>query len=151
MRNGISAISATLKRFPLSVIQLGMRVGIAAMFFRSGLLKFNSWEFALLLFRDEYQVPLIDPVLAARLTTALELGLPIFLLMGVATRLATLPLLGMVAVIQFFIYPNAWSDHLIWASILVLLLTRGPGRISIDYLIAKRIGPASRPSLSPIR
>jgi putative oxidoreductase len=151
MRNGISAISATLKRFPLSVIQLGMRVGIAAMFFRSGLLKFNSWEFALLLFRDEYQVPLIDPVLAARLTTALELGLPIFLLMGVATRLATLPLLGMVAVIQFFIYPNAWSDHLIWASILVLLLTRGPGRISIDYLIAKRIGPASGPSLSPIR
>lgn len=143
VRNVISEIYARLERFPLSVIQLAMRFGVAAMFFRSGLLKINSWEFALLLFRDEYQVPLLDPVLAARLATALELGAPVFLALGLGTRIATLPLLGMVAVIQIFIYPNAWSDHLIWGSILLFLLTRGPGTISLDHLIERRRGPRS--------
>jgi putative oxidoreductase len=136
----ISKLSAQLERFPLSILALAMRFGIAAMFFRSGMLKLDSWEFAVLLFRDEYQVPLIDPVLAARLTTALELGVPIFLVLGLATRIATLPLLGMVAVIQIFVYPNAWSDHLIWGSILLFLLTRGAGKISIDHLMATHIG-----------
>jgi len=136
MKNDIAAICSRLERFPLSVIQLAMRIAIAATFFRSGLLKINSWEFAVLLFRDEYQLPLIDPVLAARLATAMELGVPVFLALGLATRLATLPLLAMVAVIQILVYPNAWSEHLLWASILVLLLTRGAGMFSIDYLIA---------------
>lgn len=124
-----------LERFPLSVLQLALRAGIAAMFFRSGLLKINSWEFTVLLFRNEYQVPLLDPVLAARLATALELGLPVLLAVGLATRIATLPLLGMIAVIQAFVYPNAWSDHFMWGAILLFLLTRGPGALSIDALI----------------
>jgi putative oxidoreductase len=139
MTDRIFAIRAKLERFPLSLLQLAMRLGIAAMFFRSGLLKINSWQFAILLFRDEYQIPLIGPILAAQLTTALELGVPIFLTLGIATRLATLPLLGMIAVIQILVYPNAWSDHLIWGSILLFLLTRGPGTISIDHLIASRV------------
>lgn len=140
MTNSICAIRARLEQFPLSIIQLAMRVGVAATFFRSGLLKLDSWEFAVLLFRDEYQLPLLDPVVAARLTTALELGVPIFLVLGLATRLATIPLLGMIAVIQILVYPNAWSDHLIWGSILLFLLTRGAGTISIDHLIATRAG-----------
>ena len=123
--------------FPLSLLQLAMRVGVGAVFFRSGLLKYNSWQFTVQLFRDEYRVPLLDPVLAAQITTALELSVPVLLFVGLATRFATLPLLGMIAVIQVFIYPNAWSDHLMWGSILVFLLTRGPGAISLDYLIAK--------------
>jgi len=89
------------------------------------------------LFRDEYQVPLLDPVTAARIATAAELGLPVFLALGLGTRIAALPLLAMVAVIQIFVFPNAWSDHLIWASILLLLVTRGPGEISVDSLIAR--------------
>jgi putative oxidoreductase len=68
----------------------------------------------------------------------MELGVPVFLALGLATRLATLSLLAMVAVIQILVYPNAWSEHLLWGSILVLLLTRGAGVFSIDYLIAKR-------------
>jgi putative oxidoreductase len=138
MNTRIAAVYARLERFPLSWIQLAMRIAIGATFFRSGMLKFNSWEFAILLFRDEYQLPLIDPVLAARLATAMELGVPVFLALGLATRLATLSLLAMVAVIQILVYPNAWSEHLLWGSILVLLLTRGAGVFSIDYLIAKR-------------
>ncbi|HUF72664.1 MAG TPA: DoxX family protein [Gammaproteobacteria bacterium] len=140
MLNRFLAIRAQLERFPASVLQLALRIGIAAMFFRSGLLKINSWEFTVLLFRNEYQVPLIDPVLAAQLATALELALPVLLVIGLGTRLATLPLLGMVAVIQLFVFPNAWSDHLMWGAILLFLLTRGPGTFSIDYLIDRKAG-----------
>ena len=88
------------------------------MFFRSGLLKVNSWEFTVQLFRDEYKVPLLDPLIAARIATSIELGVPVLLFLGLATRLATLPLLGMIAVIQIFVYPNAWSDHLLWSAAL---------------------------------
>ena len=132
----IEAICAKLERFPLSIIQLAMRIAVGAAFFRSGLLKINSWEFAVQLFRDEYKVPLLDPVLAAQIATVVELGVPLLLFAGLATRLATLPLLGMIAVIQIFVYPNAWSDHLLWGSILVFLLTRGAGAFSLDHLIA---------------
>jgi putative oxidoreductase len=66
-----------------------------------------------------------------------ELGCSALLIIGLATRLATLPLLGMIATIQLFVYPGAWSEHLVWGSILLFLLTRGPGSISIDQLIAR--------------
>ncbi|WP_445504692.1 DoxX family protein [Microvirga sp. G4-2] len=126
---------AWLERFPLSILQLGLRIGIGAVFFKSGLLKINSWEFAVKLFQDEYKVPLLDPVFAAQLTAFVELTVPVFLFLGLATRLATLPLLGMILVIQIFVYPQAWTEHLMWASMLVFLLTRGPGALSLDHLI----------------
>ena len=66
------------ERFPLAIIQLAMRIGVGAVFFRSGLLKIDSWQFTIQLFRDEYQVPLLDPVLAAQLATIAELGVPLF-------------------------------------------------------------------------
>ena len=133
----LAALKERLERFPLSIIQLAMRIGVGAVFFRSGLLKIDSWEFTVQLFRDEYKVPLLDPVLAAQATMIAELGVPPLLFAGIATRLATLPLLGMIAVIQVFVYPNAWSDHLMWASALLLVLTRGPGLFSLDHLIAR--------------
>lgn len=139
MNQFFSTLCARLERFPLSILQLAMRLGIAAVFFRSGMLKLDSWQFAVLLFRDEYQLPLIAPELAARLATTLELGIPPLLALGLATRLATLPLLGMIAVIQLLVYPNAWSEHLMWGSILLFLLTRGGGSISVDHLMARRL------------
>jgi putative oxidoreductase len=124
-----------LARFPLSLIQLAGRIGVGATFFKAGLLKYRSWEFTVKLFQDEYRVPLLDPAVAARIAMVQELAIPILLFLGLATRIATLPLLGMIAVIQTFVYPNAYNDHLVWGSILLLLLTRGPGLFSIDYLI----------------
>lgn len=135
VRRYFAAARAWLERFPLSVIQLAMRVAVGSVFFNSGLLKIRSWEFAIKLFEDEYKVPFIDPTLAARLATFNELVFPAFLFLGLATRLATLPLLGMTLVIQTFVYPQAWTEHLLWASVLVLLLTRGPGALSLDHLI----------------
>lgn len=129
-----------LERFPLSILQLGMRIGIGAVFFKSGLLKIRSWEFALKLFQDEYKVPLLDPVFAAQVTAFVELTVPMFLFLGLATRLATLPLLGMVFVIQTFVYPQAWTEHLLWASVLVFLGTRGPGILSLDHVIERSFG-----------
>ena len=137
-----------LSRFPLSIIQLAGRIGVGATFLKAGLLKYNSWDFTIKLFRDEYKVPLLDPVVAARIAMVQELTIPFFLFLGLATRLATLPLLGMILVIQTFVYPNAFNDHLVWGSILVLLLTRGPGVLSVDYLterfFLRRRSPTNR-------
>ena len=141
-RTGISltsldAVRHWLSRFPLSVIQLAGRIGVGTVFFKAGLLKYSSWEFTVLLFRDQYRVPLLDPAVAARIAMVQELTMPILLFLGLATRVATLPLLAMILVIQLFVYPNAYSDHLVWGSILVLLLTRGPGVFSLDHLIER--------------
>jgi putative oxidoreductase len=137
------AARAWLERFPLSILQLGLRIGIGAVFFNSGLLKIRSWEFAVKLFQDEYKVPLLEPVLAAQVTAFVELTVPVLLFVGLATRLATLPLLAMVFVIQSFVYPQAWTEHLLWACVLWFLLTRGPGVLSIDRLIERRLARAA--------
>lgn len=130
----------TLNRVPLSVLQLLMRIGFGSVFFNAGLIKYRSWEVTLLLFRDEYKVPFFDPALMARMATFNELTFSTLLFLGLATRIATLPFLGMIAVIQTFVYPNAWNEHLVWASILLFLLARGGGTLSLDHLIARRLG-----------
>ena len=133
-----TAIREVLGRFPLSIIQLGMRFGVGLVFFNAGVLKYQSFEFAVKLFEDEYKVPLLAPAVAARMAMFNELTFSTLLFLGLGTRFATLPLLGMIMVIQLFVYPNAWPDHLLWGSILIFLLTRGPGALSIDHLIKRR-------------
>jgi putative oxidoreductase len=89
------------------------------------------------LFEDEYKVPILSPIVAARITMFNELTWPVFLFLGLATRFATLPMLGSMTVIQLFVYPSAWTENLVWASILVMLLTRGAGALSLDYLVER--------------
>ena len=127
-----------LERVPLSVCQGLFRLAVASVFFRAGWLKATSWEPTVALFRDEYKVPILSPEIAAVLATTFELGCSLLLVAGLATRLATLPLLGMIAVIQLFVYPGAWPEHLTWASILLFLLIRGAGPLSLDRWIARR-------------
>ena len=148
MTNAFLAGRAQVERIPLALLQLAMRIAVGAVFFNSGLLKINSWEFAIKLFEDEYKVPFIDPVWAARLAAFNELTFPVLLVLGLATRLATLPLLGMILVIQTLVYPQAWVDHLLWGSILVFLLSRGPGAISLDALIERRLAAGQRRSVN---
>ena len=131
----INSIRGWLGRFPLSILQLGMRIGVGMVFFNAGLLKYKSFEFAVKLFEDEYKVPILAPAVAARMAMINELTTSTMLFLGLATRLVTLPLLGMISVIQIFVYPGAWPDHVLWGSTLIFLLTRGPGPFSIDYLI----------------
>lgn len=143
LHRSFTAFHALLARFPLSIIQFAMRIAVGMVFFKSGLLKIRSWEFAIRLFQDEYQVPLLDPVLAARTAVFTELSVPVLLFAGLATRFATLPLLGMIAVIQLFVYPQAWAEHLLWTSVLLFLLLRGPGKLSLDHLIWRYAGQRS--------
>ena len=103
-------------------------------FFNAGILKLRSFEFAVKLFADEYHLPIIPPELAARLAMTVELVVPLFLFAGLATRLATLPLLAMTLVIVTLVYPASWVESLLWGSVLVMILTRGPGVISLDHL-----------------
>lgn len=91
------------------------------------------------MFRDEYKVPFFDPALMAHLATFNELTFSTLLMLGLGTRVATLPFFGMLVVIQTFVYPAAWIEHLVWASILLFLLTRGGGVLSLDYLLARRL------------
>ena len=132
-------IRELLARVPLSLIQLAMRISVGSVFFKAGLLKYHSFEFAVKLFEDEYKVPLLAPAVAARFAMFNELTWPVFLFLGLATRVATLPLLVMITVIQLFVYPDAWSDNLLWATMLIFLLTRGPGGLSIDALVERYV------------
>jgi putative oxidoreductase len=122
-------------RVPLSLIQVLFRLAVASVFLKAGLNKLASWELTVQLFADEYKVPVLPPDLAATLATTTEIGCSALLILGLGTRLATLPLLGMLAVIQTFVYPGAYSEHLTWASILLFLLSRGGGAWSADRML----------------
>ena len=135
IRARIASIRSLLARVPLSVHQLLFRLAVAGVFFRTGLQKARGWETTVALFSDEYKLPGFPPEIAAVMATCFELGCSSLLILGLATRLATLPLLGMIMTIQLFVYPQAWPEHLVWSSILVFLLTRGPGAISLDRMI----------------
>jgi putative oxidoreductase len=135
-----------LEAVPMSLILLGVRFGIGDIFFASGMIKYKSFEFAVRLFQDEYKLPLLDPTVGATLAMICELTFPIFLFLGLATRFAALPLLGMTAVI-FYIYPASWNESLLWASALGLLITRGGGTFSLDYLIERAIAGKSMPKM----
>jgi putative oxidoreductase len=119
----------------LSVHQLLFRLAIASVFLPAGFLKLASWESTIALFQDEYRVPVVAPVVAAILATTFEIACSSLLIAGFATRLATLPLLAQIATIQLFVYPQAWHEHLVWGSILLFLLTRGAGAVSLDHLV----------------
>ena len=111
-------VIALLNLFPSSVLQLMFRIAIAAVFWSSGLTKIASWDTTVVLFRDEYMVPLLSPEIAAVISATFELSCSVLIIVGLATRLATLPLLGVTFVIEVFVYPEYWAMHFMWASIL---------------------------------
>jgi putative oxidoreductase len=135
LRGIVESILRHLQQFPLTLLQLVFRFGIASVFWKSGQSKIASWDTTILLFTNEYHVPLLSPQFAAIMAATCELGCSTLILFGLLTRLATLPLLSMVFVIQTFVYPENWVEHLTWAAMLLFLLTRGPGAISLDRLI----------------
>jgi putative oxidoreductase len=132
----LDMLRTTAGRFPLSLIELGMRLAVGATFFRSGMNKLESFDTAITLFRDEYRLPLLPPEFAAYMGTTVELTAPVLLVFGLLARLGAAALLAMTLTIQFLVYPENWPEHLMWASILGYVLSRGAGNLSIDRLIA---------------
>jgi putative oxidoreductase len=132
------AAVAALDRLPLLPAEISFRLAMAILFWRSGQAKLASWDTTVLLFQEEYRVPLLPPELAAMLATAVELAAPISLLLGLGTRVAALAMLGMTFVIQTFVYPESYPTHLLWAGPLLYLFLRGPGPLSLDHAIRRR-------------
>ncbi len=124
-----------------TLVSLAARLFISATFFLSGRTKVDGFlslkDSTFFLFEHEYDVPLIPSEFAAHIATYAEHLFPIFLLVGFASRLSAAALLGMTLVIAVFVYPGAWAVHLLWASALVFIIFRGPGALSVDYLIRK--------------
>jgi putative oxidoreductase len=132
----LEALRAAGARFPLALLELGMRVAVGATFFRSGMNKLESFDTAVELFREEYRLPLLPPEIAAWLGTAVEIAAPVLLVLGLFARLGAAALLAMTLVIQFLVYPGNWPEHLMWVSILAYVLTRGAGTLSLDRIVA---------------
>jgi putative oxidoreductase len=130
----LSSWRMRLESIPWSVLALVARVAVFVVFWRSGSVKLDDWDGTLALFSDEYKVPLLPPRIAAVMATAMELGGSTLVLLGLGTRLVVALLLGMVAVIQTFVYPEAWPTHVQWLAFMLPLLARGPGALSLDRL-----------------
>lgn len=138
------ALNATdcLEKIPYALIALLARVAVALQFWRSGQTKVDGWqitETTFDLFREEYQVPLIPPEIAAYLATIQEHLFAVLLVIGLASRLSALGLLAMTLVIQLFVYPANYPEHLLWGALLVLIIARGPGAFSIDHLLRRGV------------
>lgn len=148
-------VHSAMGHLPNTLLAFIARFSIAAVFWKSGQTKIEglaidivSGEFtlgiprlsdnAVFLFKEEYQLPLLPPELGATLAALGEHILPLFILLGLATRLSALGLLGMTLVIQLFVYPDAYATHGTWAAVLLYLMAHGPGQLSLDAWIAKR-------------
>jgi putative oxidoreductase len=140
VKYALSAIKS-LDRVPSSILGLIIRVGIADVFWRSGQTKVSHWhvtDSAIQLFRDEYKLPFLPPEWAANLAALQEHLFSFLLVIGLASRLSALGLLAMTGIIEIFVYPQNWPDHLLWAGCLLYVIARGPGAFSLDALIRRR-------------
>ncbi|QDF97862.1 hypothetical protein CJ010_15640 [Azoarcus sp. DD4] len=149
---------ALLSRIPDTLIALLGRFSVAAIFWKSGQTKIEGFvldivsgeagfgwprlsDSAIELFRSEYRLPLLPPELAAPMAAVAEHVFPALILLGLATRFSALALLVMTLTIQLFVYPDAYPTHGVWATVLLVLIARGPGAISLDHWLARRYAP----------
>lgn len=154
----IKAGNQAMARLPEDLIALLGRFSIAAVFWKSGQTKIEGFavdlvegrvqlgwprlsDSAVALFENEYRLPLVSPELGAVLAALGEHVLPVLLLLGLGTRFSALGLLVMTAVIQFLVYPGAYATHGVWAAVLLYLMARGPGRLSLDQMIGLDASP----------
>ena len=143
------------ERIPYGLIALLGRFSVAALFWKSGQTKIEGFAVdivageyqwgvprlsssAVYLFAQEYRLPLLSPALAATLGALAEHVLPLLILLGLATRFSALGLLLMTAVIQLLVYPDAYPTHGVWAAVLLMLMAKGAGPLSLDRLVARR-------------
>ncbi len=151
----MNTLVAWCERIPHSLIALLGRFAIAAVFWKSGQTKIEGFALDLVggefqlgwprlaestipLFQDEYRLPLLPPEVAAYAAATAEHVFPVLLLVGLGTRFSALALLVMTATIQVFVYPSAYPTHAVWATVLLYLLARGPGKVSVDHWLASR-------------
>ena len=131
------AIIRGFERIPYWLIALTARIALAQVFWSSAQAHLANWDTTLYLFDDTYQVPLLPPDLAAYLAVAMELVMPPLFILGLATRFAALALFAMTLVIEIFVFPEAWPTHIQWTAMLLVLMGRGAGVLSLDELVRR--------------
>lgn len=147
LSNGLSLYyrGSSLLLHAAPALDLGLRLFIADVFFKSGLTKIQTWDSTLYLFREEYKVPLLPPELAAWLGTGAELALPVLLVFGLFGRFGALGLtiLNAVAVYSYYdqLSEAGRNQHLYWGLLLAVLLVHGMGKWSVDAWLEKRRSP----------
>ena len=123
------------------LVDLGVRLFVAGVFFRSGLTKIANWDSTIALFNNVYAVPLLPPEFAALLGATVELTLPMLLVLGLGARFAAFVLFvfNIIAVIS---YPDlsaaGLKDHQTWGLLILVTLLHGPGKLSVDHWIGRR-------------
>ena len=128
------------------LFDLGVRLWVAWVFFKSGLSKIQSWDSTLMLFEYEYQVPLLPPDIAAYAGTAAELSLPVLVAIGLASRLSALALfafnaVAVIAYSSFLVGDNGAAglqQHIMWGVMLLITVFHGPGKLSLDHWLCKK-------------
>jgi putative oxidoreductase len=137
--NSALALMAWPQAIPERLIALVTRLGVAGVFFLSGRTKVDGvlhiTDSTYALFASEYKLPLVSPFIAAHLATYSEHLFSILLVLGLFTRLSAAAFFGMTLVIEIFVYPDAWPTHLSWAALLLYLIARGGGAVSLDRLL----------------
>ena len=138
----IQKLFAGLEKIPHSFIALLARLSVGGVFWMSGQTKISGFHLAegtVDLFRDEYQLPLLDPTVAAILAAISEHLFSALLIIGLASRFSAMALLGMTLIIEIFVYPYAWATHGTWALCFLVIITKGPGMISLDWLLTRKL------------
>lgn len=138
LRDRIGQINRLADHLPHDVVALAARIFPAVVFWQSARTKVDGLtikDSTYFLFEQVYALPLIPPAIAAQLATVAEHLLPVLLVLGLFARVGALGLLGMTAVIQIFVFPEAWVTHGLWATALLVVLAKGPGRVSLDHLL----------------
>lgn len=139
----IAAPTNIFSRIPHAFVQLAMRGGLAGIFWSSARTKVEGFlsvsENTFYLFEEDYHLPLLDPEIAAYLATYAEHLLPLLLILGLGTRLAAFGLFVMTLTIQIFVYPDAFvSTHFGWFALALGVMAYGPGKLSIDNMLASK-------------
>jgi putative oxidoreductase len=112
-------------------------------FFKSGLVKIQSFQTTVFLFENEYHVPFLSPTLAAYMGTFTELVFPALLAVGLVGRAnaGILFIFNIIAVVSYpDLMPIGIKDHQLWGFMLAMLVFFGPGKLSLDRLLVKRFG-----------
>lgn len=131
-----------LPEYLAPLFDLGLRLYLANVFFKSGLTKALSWDSTLYLFSDVYNVPLLPPEVAASMAAGAELGLSMLLVLGLFGRFAAagLFILNGVAVISYADLSDAGiNQHLSWGILLGVLLVLSRGNWSVDAWLEKQL------------
>jgi putative oxidoreductase len=137
------------------VALLATRLYVGRFFWQSGQTKISTPGSARALFESEYipnwqahhikrlwgmDIPFPVPGAAFGVTasTFSELVFSALLMTGLMGRVAALGIFMMTLAIEMFVYPGT-DEHYYWMLTMAIIMAYGPGKISVDHFIRKKL------------